>query len=173
MAEAEITARVAQEIRRLRGEQKLSAQKLSDRLALMGVDISRASISAIENGVRPYITAGELVAFALALNTSPVALIYPDPDDPAQLDGVRWFCADDTEFVPGMVHDPQSWVGNTRLLRLSRRLDDEQRALTDTETRAAGVDNPDVVRLLAASMEQTRKAVNDLQARVAEERARR
>lgn len=75
--EEEQTRRIGAEIKRLRG--KRSAQWLSDRTRELGCPVTRAVISDVEVGRRRYVTVTELVVIALALDTAPVALIYPAP----------------------------------------------------------------------------------------------
>lgn len=91
--------RLAQEIRRLRG--KRSANWVADRTARLGCPVTRTVISDLENGRRRYVTTAELVILAQALNTSPVALMYPGPYDETiqflpkakgrQMLAVQWF----------------------------------------------------------------------------------
>jgi hypothetical protein len=69
--------RVGAEIRRLR--RKRSAQWLSDRTQACGCLVTRAVISDLEVGRRRYVTVSELVVLALALDTAPIALLYPAP----------------------------------------------------------------------------------------------
>lgn len=80
--------RVAQAVRELRG--KRSAQWLADRTAELGCPVSRSVISDLENGRRRYVTTAEVTILARALNTAPIALMYPAPYD------------DTIEMVPGV-----------------------------------------------------------------------
>jgi hypothetical protein len=80
-------ARIGAEVKRLRG--KRSAQWLSDRTHEVGHRLQRLAISELERGKRKYVTTAELVVLAAALDTAPVALLYPAPYD------------DDIEFTPG------------------------------------------------------------------------
>lgn len=73
----EVTARIAGEIRRLRGDR--SGQWLSDRTAELGQRVSRSTISEIETGRRKSITVADLILLAAALETAPIALVYPAP----------------------------------------------------------------------------------------------
>lgn len=66
---------IAQEVRRLRG--KRSAQWLSDQTQELGYVVSRSVITDLENGRRKYVTTAELVVLARALNTIPIALMFP------------------------------------------------------------------------------------------------
>jgi hypothetical protein len=69
--------RAALEIRRLRG--KRSTQWLSNRTAELGSEVTRSVISDLEVGRRRYLTTAELIVIALALDTAPIALLYPPP----------------------------------------------------------------------------------------------
>jgi transcriptional regulator with XRE-family HTH domain len=72
-----LTKRIGDEIRRLRGGR--SGQWLSDRTADLGQRVSRSTISEIETGRRKSITVSDLILLAAALDTTPVALVYPGP----------------------------------------------------------------------------------------------
>lgn len=74
---AQRTRVIADEIRRYRGERKMSVQQLSDALARRGVTIQRPVLSNLENGRRPTISVTELHALAAALGVSPLLLEYP------------------------------------------------------------------------------------------------
>src|ERR1700738_5217311 len=75
----EVTARIAGEIRRLRGDR--SGQWLSDRTADLGYRVSRSTISEIETGRRKSITVTDLILLAWALRVPPVQLLYPNLPD--------------------------------------------------------------------------------------------
>ena len=83
----EHASRIAQEVRRLRRDRGRSAQWLSDKTAELGYTVTRAVITDLENCRRKYVTTAELVVLARALNTTPIALLYPDPvsDDPIKM----------------------------------------------------------------------------------------
>lgn len=84
-----LLARTAEEIRRLRKQQGLSAQKVADRTGELGQTVSRTTVADIENGRRKYISVAELLLLAAALNTTPAALVYPGP------------YTDEVEVLPG------------------------------------------------------------------------
>ncbi len=69
--------RVGIELKRLRGRR--SGQWLSDRTAELGYRVPRTTISELENSKRNYVSTAELVILARALDTAPVALLYPAP----------------------------------------------------------------------------------------------
>jgi transcriptional regulator with XRE-family HTH domain len=75
----EQAAHIAQEVRRLRRVHRRSAQWLSDQTAELGYSVTRAVIADLENGRRKYVTIAELSVLAAALNTAPIALLYPPP----------------------------------------------------------------------------------------------
>lgn len=70
--------RIGAEIRRLRGK-RWSAQNVSTRTAELGCEVTRAVISDLEVGRRRYVTTAELIILARALDTAPIALLYPAP----------------------------------------------------------------------------------------------
>jgi transcriptional regulator with XRE-family HTH domain len=74
---ADLTRRIADEIKRLRGNN--SGQWLSDRTADLGHRVSRSTISEIETGKRQTIAIDALIVLAAALEIAPIALIYPGP----------------------------------------------------------------------------------------------
>jgi hypothetical protein len=74
---ADQAKRVGLELKRLRGRR--SGQWLSDRTAELGYRVPRTTISELENSKRKYVSTAELVILARALDTAPVALLYPAP----------------------------------------------------------------------------------------------
>lgn len=77
--EVEHARRIGKEVQRLRKSAKLTAQQLGDRMEKIGLKMTRQAISDLENERRRYVTTAELIVLAAALNTSPVALVYPGP----------------------------------------------------------------------------------------------
>ncbi|WP_137873446.1 helix-turn-helix transcriptional regulator [Rhodococcus sp. Q] len=79
-----IVRRVADEVRRLRGEN--SVQWLSDRTAELGYRISRSTISDMEVGRRTRLEVAELIVLAKALGVPPILLLYPGiPGNPVEV----------------------------------------------------------------------------------------
>jgi len=74
---ADQAERVGRELRRLRGRR--SGQWLSDRTAELGYRVPRTTISELENGKRTYVSVAEVAILGRALDTAPVALLYPAP----------------------------------------------------------------------------------------------
>ena len=74
---ADQAATIGDEIKKLRGGR--SGQWLSDRTAELGYRVTRTTISELENHKRKYVTTVELMVLARALNTPPIALLYPRP----------------------------------------------------------------------------------------------
>lgn len=130
--------RVAREIRRLRAGR--SAQWLSDQTEELGYRINRSVIADLENGRRRYVTSVELTMFALALETAPMALLFPGPDYREKIDvmpklgpvpeiwGVQWFAGrvEGESFLPFIAGwddspvnapDPEQYDHNVRYLR--------------------------------------------------------
>lgn len=141
--------RVAQEVRRLRGSR--SAQWLADQTAELGHPVSRSVIADLENGRRRYVTTAELVILAVALNTTPIALMYPGPYretiqampnlEVPGIWAVQWFSgkihttsdrpfADDGEFI--QAPNPDEYNNNLRRLQRAYQmwdLDERRKAL--------------------------------------------
>lgn len=63
-----------------RAVNKMTAQDLADRIAVLGGSMSRATIAKIEAGRRG-VSLDEAFLLAFALNTSPIYLIVPVEDD--------------------------------------------------------------------------------------------
>ena len=181
------TARIGDAIRGLRHEQGLSAQKLSERLAELGLNISRASISALENGSRPYVTVTEVMLFARALNTSPITLIFPGLDysetiealpavQRTQRDAAAWFCTATVLMTdPGFTDDPKLYRSNTRLLGLSRH-EAELRAqvsMADSELAIVNSDDVNQIKALTLLRERGAKALAEVEIRLQTELERR
>lgn len=99
---------------RLRRRQGLSAQQLSHRLAMLGHDLSRASISQTERGART-VTLADLLAVAQALNVPPVQLMLDfdesDGPQPVVLYGGEVAPAEFVEWWSGRVD--LSWLGGS------------------------------------------------------------
>lgn len=74
---AEVTASVAQEIKRYRMRAGMSAQRLSDVCSEIGYPIPRAVIAKLESGHRKFITLPELHVIAYALRVPPLLLVVP------------------------------------------------------------------------------------------------
>lgn len=150
--------RVGVELRRLRGRR--SGQWLSDRTAELGHRVARSTISEVENGRRSYVTTAELVILARALETAPVALLYPPPYS-AEVElapgetVTRWTA---TEWFSGRLPEGaaffmagERYVHNLRPLRAAERIAELEKrrnhlmaaigAANDRETRQVLVDD--------------------------------
>lgn len=98
--EAEQAKRIGAAVKLLRGDR--TAQWLAARTEEIGVKMTRQTITDLENGRRRYVTTAELAVLAHALNTAPMALLYPGPDygefldvlpgrQDRQIRAVQWF----------------------------------------------------------------------------------
>jgi transcriptional regulator with XRE-family HTH domain len=150
-------ARVAAEIRRLRAEQKMSAQAVSDATSRMGHTVTRTTISDIETGRRKYITVAELMLLARALNTSPVLLVFPPPyfgapvevlpnvTEAERIAAVDWFSGKGRLVgAEAYCDDIGAYLGNLRALDGARRiqeLDIEIEVLEGRLRKAIGEDD--------------------------------
>jgi len=139
--EAAQAARIGQEVQRLRD--KRTASWLADRVEKLGLKMTRQTIADLENGRRRYVTTAELAVLAAALNTTPVALAYPEPyDDDGQflevlrdipvpkLLAAQWFSGL-TSLPLTDASDRQEYERNTRQLRDARRIWDLERQLSE------------------------------------------
>jgi hypothetical protein len=124
-------ARIGDEIKRLRGAR--SGQWLSDRTYALGYRVARTTISELENHKRKYVSTAELAILARALDTAPIALLYPPPyhAEVEILPGVemtnwssaQWFSgaaeADSASVVPD---DPDAYTRNLGPLRIAAKI---------------------------------------------------
>ena len=136
----EQASRIAAEVRRLRRPR--SAQWLADRTAELGYTVTRAVIADLENGRRKYITTAELMVLARALNTTPIALLYPDPlsnDSIEMLPGwkasktvaLQWFSGEVDVPSPSVCDDSDEYRGNLEAIVAARRVSElEEQKLT-------------------------------------------
>lgn len=74
---ARISTTIAREVRRLRLERGMSAQRLSDACTELGAPIPRTVLSNLENGRRGNVTVAELFVLAKALSVPPATLVFP------------------------------------------------------------------------------------------------
>jgi hypothetical protein len=135
--------RIAAEVIRLRGSR--SAQWLSDRTHELGYRVSRSVIADLENGRRRYVTTAEVIILALALETAPIALMYPGPyfdkmtrlsphsPESPEIIAVEWFSGlldlpadvpldDDGRVIEMGMLAEMNYYERTRLLRVARRV---------------------------------------------------
>lgn len=120
-----------------------SAAWLSDRTAELGYRISPTVIAKLDSGHRgDVLSVPELIVLAAALNTAPVALLYPNPSDelsnvvqvlPAVettgFEAVQWFSGlrhgfTDTADGRSSADSRTQFRENIRLLRLWRQVDE-------------------------------------------------
>jgi transcriptional regulator with XRE-family HTH domain len=145
---SEITGRIAAEIKRLRGDR--SGQWLSDQTEKLGHRVSRSTISEIETGRRKSITVADLIILAAALDTVPIALIYPGPYNEtvrvlptlrvAQIWGARWFSGELRTISEVPFDDKGHYIKVARPLEYDnniRRLEKARRAAELYERKAS------------------------------------
>jgi hypothetical protein len=138
-----LAERVAHAIRsaRERGERR-SAQDIADETARLGYPLSRSQIANLESGRKRSLDIAELLILSAALNTSPVALMYPNPsDEPShsvevlpgvettEFQAVEWFSGRRHGFTDSTDGAASAklrveWQDHTRTLRLWRELAD-------------------------------------------------
>jgi transcriptional regulator with XRE-family HTH domain len=176
------TARIGQVIRQLRKDQHRSAQQVADRTRELGCEVPRTAITDLEIGRRKNMTIAELTVLARALNTSPVALMFPGPYyetvevlpglEVRELRAVQWFSgllSGPTEHLPaggtGLTDDRAVYTRNLRRLRLAREVWnlEEGRFALMTQLGATG-QSPD-------ERAQVNAALADLQRQIDEKKA--
>jgi transcriptional regulator with XRE-family HTH domain len=74
---ARFTRTIADQVKRIRTDRKLSAQQLSDACAKLGLEMPRSVIADLENGRRAHISVAELLVLASALDVPPLRLVFP------------------------------------------------------------------------------------------------
>lgn len=172
----DLTRRVGDAMRTRRKELGISAAAVADRTKRLGYPITRSTIAKIESGSRASkLDVTELLILALALQTSPSALMFSDaPDGESRLfpavspgrsgDGYQWWCGE----MGGLsiwdgAHDE---VANGRMASL-RRLIRIRRAkfresLRLVRERGAGYgDSPLLLELDDEEAEAARQAARD------------
>ncbi|MFE4336093.1 helix-turn-helix domain-containing protein [Streptomyces sp. NPDC056831] len=123
-----VSRTIAQEVRRHRLAQGMSAQQLADACERLGAPMPRTVISNIENGRRGNVTVAEVGILAAALEVAPVALLFPVGH------------AEEVEHLPGRTVSPLEaadwWNGEPASsdwalsrLRKHRRLETDIRRL--------------------------------------------
>lgn len=79
MSQAPLTPHrtIAQRVKNLRQRRGLSAQRLADRLAGVGIPWDRSIVANLENGRRAAVSVEEFLALAYVLDVAPVHLLVP------------------------------------------------------------------------------------------------
>ncbi|MGW1996181.1 helix-turn-helix domain-containing protein [Embleya sp. NPDC001921] len=176
--EPHLTRLIAGEVRRIRKEMGMSAQRLADRCAELGYPVPRNVIANLESGRKESVSVAELLVVAEALEVPPVLLLFPvghahgthrapARDREPLMGAVRWFTGEQGERTDLWACDP--YYENARPLRLYRehevavRLarDSEQRALSE-EHRATQADSQ-ADRAAALQAADFQKHVRDAQ----------
>ncbi|OHU60533.1 hypothetical protein BKG82_07815 [Mycobacteroides chelonae] len=130
-----VAERVGRAISDYRRRYNLTAQAISERTAALGYPISRIAVSKIENNNRAgKLDVAELIVLAAAMNTPPLALLYPELPDgevdmlPGQavssIVAARWFSGEISRSSIEGATDPRQIDDehdNMRRISLSRR----------------------------------------------------
>jgi hypothetical protein len=132
----------------------------------VGVDVPAwAVIADLENGRRKYVTTAELIVLARALNTTPIALLYPDPlsDESIKMlpiSGVtaseafalQWFSGLVDVPSPLVCDDSGMYLGNLKPLQTARQiweLDEQKAALMKEGLGKRGQEKRDILYAIA------------------------
>lgn len=92
-----LTAVIAGQVQRIRGQRGMSAQQLADATTALGHPVPRSVIANLESGRRDTVSIAELLVLARALRVPPLLLIFPMGHEPT------------TEVLPDVTVD--TWVG--------------------------------------------------------------
>jgi hypothetical protein len=158
--------RVALEIKRLRDPR--SAQWLADRTRELGHTVSRTVIADLENGRRRYITTAELVVLAAALETAPIALLYPPPysEDVEVLPGQTRQKISAVQEFSGFIDEPEvakpEFAQNVFALTRARQIASLLRSAAGMQTRMDILDGTELGDL----QQQQSKVTRDMLARL-------
>lgn len=74
---ARLAGMIANEVRRYRKREGMTAQQLSEACAAIGMEIPRSVIANLESGRRAAVSVAELLVLAAALRVAPAQLIFP------------------------------------------------------------------------------------------------
>lgn len=137
---------------------------LESRTQELGLKMTRQSIADLESGRRRYVTTAELLVLAAALNTTPVALMYPnasdEPDNVVEVlpalkttgfQAAQWFSGHRyglTEDADAAEADRRRAALNAELLRGWRQLDELRRRRDRLATCGRGQLTRDQLELL-------------------------
>jgi transcriptional regulator with XRE-family HTH domain len=102
---ADWSLRIGQRIAEYRRRARITADQLAARTKQLGYEVTRSSIANIESGRRDVVTVQQITVIAMALDTSPVLLLF-DPTQPE-----TQLLPDDT--VSG-IEASEWWSGNLR-----------------------------------------------------------
>lgn len=152
--------RVALEIRRLRG--KRPVQWLADKTKELGSPVTRSVISDMELGRRRYVTTAELVILARALDTAPIALLYPapywdriqalptqdggEPREVEKITAVQWFSGEQPDQGSHLDHLGMSMVDQANFHSQLLALDRARKAVALEQLRRRAVLRLDLTR---------------------------
>jgi transcriptional regulator with XRE-family HTH domain len=116
---------VRKRIKDIREDQRMAVTELSAKMSELGRPIPPLGIHRIEGGERR-VDVDDLMAFAVALRTSPIGLLMPQREtrnDDAEVTGERrrctadqiwlWLCADEFGFYPAEFESPEAFLRRT------------------------------------------------------------
>ena len=160
----DLVAGIAAEIKRLRTVEKLSVQKLADLTEAAGHAVPRTTIADMELGRRKYISVTELLVLAAALNTPPIALLFPPPYpgdvevlpglDATAVQAAKWFSGESDPAFIGDTDRRKAFRTNAERLRIEYRIWDLENELNALYSDLEGMpsDTPASTRELLESL---------------------
>ncbi|MBB0969473.1 helix-turn-helix transcriptional regulator [Dietzia aerolata] len=172
----ELTRRVGDAMRTRRNELGISAAAVADRTKRLGYPITRSTIAKIESGSRASkLDLTELLILALALQTTPAALMFSDaPDGESRVfpaappfpsgDSYEWWCGETVGAgIWDVEHDRDSLARVSslrRLIRIRNAKHREQLRLYRAQGKGYG-DSPLLLELDEDEVEAARQAARD------------
>lgn len=121
---AELTARVAEQVRRYRKQRGMTAQDIAEASAALGLPVPRTVIANLETGRRASIDLPELLVLAKVLGIPPISLLFPLDHTPAVAvlpgqqatpwDAVAWFTGETRLEAPAPAGSPREVLDTYR-----------------------------------------------------------
>lgn len=115
---AELTARIAAELKKQRAAKGLTAEALSEACSALGFPISRLAISRLESGRRSAMEIAEFLVLAQALDIPPVSLAFPLTQGPtthmaplvetSTWEAATWFTGENALASPAPAGTPRA-----------------------------------------------------------------
>jgi transcriptional regulator with XRE-family HTH domain len=124
---ASLTQITARQVRRLRQQRGVSAERLAEEVSELGVRYTRGQVSNLESGRRDSITVGEILAFAAAFGVPPALLLFPVGAD------------EQVEYLPGMPADAWQayrFLAGDQLVSSARGEDGQLRPVVEAQSRS-------------------------------------
>ncbi|MFE2430686.1 helix-turn-helix transcriptional regulator [Streptomyces sp. NPDC059373] len=121
---AQLTALVAEQLRRFRKEQDLTVQDVADACEALGVAVARTTITNLETGRRASVDLAEFLVLAKVLGVPPISLLYPLGHTPTVVvlpgqevsawEAAAWFTGETPQDAPSPPGSPREILDTFR-----------------------------------------------------------